>query len=102
MDATGRGASDWLANKQDYPFSIYQADAAVLMAGLSTRANSPKSRRTVASFASGLAVLVPVWPNLYHHADAMRLRVACCRCESRWQALQVVDNISSAFLRPGS
>lgn len=36
MDAAGRGASEWLARKQDYDFSLYLADAAALLAHLLT------------------------------------------------------------------
>jgi len=32
MDVPGRGASDWLADKSDYGFALYQSDAATLLA----------------------------------------------------------------------
>lgn len=32
MDIVGRGTSDWLEKKEDYGFSIYQSDAAALLA----------------------------------------------------------------------
>lgn len=32
MDAAGRGASEWLPHKGDYSFSLYQSDAAALLA----------------------------------------------------------------------
>jgi len=32
MDVVGRGASDWLAQKSDYGFALYQSDAAALVA----------------------------------------------------------------------
>jgi len=37
MDVAGRGRSDWLPNKADYGFDLYQADAAALIA----RATAP-------------------------------------------------------------
>ncbi len=32
IDVVGRGASEWLANKADYGFAVYQSDAATLLA----------------------------------------------------------------------
>ena len=34
MDVVGRGASDWLEDKSDYGFALYQSDAAALLARL--------------------------------------------------------------------
>lgn len=44
LDVAGRGRSDWLANKADYGFDLYQADAAALMA----RATAPARRGLLA------------------------------------------------------
>ncbi len=38
MDVVGRGDSDWLENKEDYGFTLYQADAAALLARISSPA----------------------------------------------------------------
>ncbi|MFN0314979.1 MAG: alpha/beta fold hydrolase [Burkholderiales bacterium] len=46
MDVAGRGASDWLKDKRDYGFSLYQADAAALLARVTAPADlSSDSRR---------------------------------------------------------
>jgi len=37
MDAAGRGESDWLEHKEDYTFRQYQADAAALIARVTTQ-----------------------------------------------------------------
>jgi pimeloyl-ACP methyl ester carboxylesterase len=37
MDVVGRGRSDWLADKSDYGFALYQSDAAALLARVATR-----------------------------------------------------------------
>ena len=44
LDVAGRGRSDWLANKADYGFDLYQSDAAALMA----RATAPARRSLLA------------------------------------------------------
>ena len=44
LDVAGRGRSDWLANKADYGFDLYQSDAATLMA----RATAPARRSLLA------------------------------------------------------
>jgi pimeloyl-ACP methyl ester carboxylesterase len=37
MDAVGRGRSDWLPEKSDYGFALYQSDAAALLAHVAAR-----------------------------------------------------------------
>jgi pimeloyl-ACP methyl ester carboxylesterase len=44
LDVAGRGRSEWLANKADYGFDLYQSDAATLMA----RATAPARRSLLA------------------------------------------------------
>jgi pimeloyl-ACP methyl ester carboxylesterase len=41
MDVAGRGESEWLADKSDYRFSTYLADAAALIARITTPAPRP-------------------------------------------------------------
>lgn len=49
MDVAGRGRSDWLANKADYGFDLYQSDAAALIA----RVTAP-ARRSLLAWLRGL------------------------------------------------
>jgi pimeloyl-ACP methyl ester carboxylesterase len=49
MDVAGRGRSDWLPNKADYGFDLYQSDAAALIA----RATAPV-RRSLFAWLRGL------------------------------------------------
>lgn len=41
MDVAGRGASDWLPDKADYGFDLYEADGAALIARASARPRQP-------------------------------------------------------------
>jgi len=41
MDVAGRGASDWLPDKSDYGFDLYQSDGAALIARASARPRRP-------------------------------------------------------------
>ena len=41
MDAAGRGRSDWLPNKSDYGFDLYQSDGAALIARATAHARRP-------------------------------------------------------------
>ncbi len=45
LDVAGRGGSDWLEHKEDYGFSLYVADAAALIARISSGSPNVKARR---------------------------------------------------------
>jgi pimeloyl-ACP methyl ester carboxylesterase len=45
MDAAGRGASEWLANKSDYNFGLYLTDAAALLARVTAPGQASRLRR---------------------------------------------------------